>query len=202
MFTEDNPPLILSKIDATFINSSIVLDFGEHRLKSIAQLIIAVQAMEDELDYDGLQESDGWAYFWFGSRYHNDEADESQTAEDEIEHWLSRIKYHWKYARYHEKTSVLSFGKYVGRQIDWVLENGFDYLEYCLREVDRFFLKKTYLLDICNQGCEFHTDTISGYLIKRAEAMAHLKVWNVVVQAHNSLPSPFNTNSRFGYEDD
>lgn len=70
--------------------------------------------------------------------------------DEEEEYWSDAVNHYFKFVRHHKSSSILDFGKYSGKEISWLVENDFDYFEFCIREVDRFFINKDYLIDLSN----------------------------------------------------
>lgn len=187
MFSEDNLPPILSKISQEYLTHLIVQDFDVYRLNEIERLEAEINEYHQLENYSSISITQRHMLDLFGH------GDDWASREHEIEYWIGKADFYFKFCRFNKKDSILSFGKYNGLTLGWVAENDFDYLEYCMRTVDRFFLNRTYLIELCNQNYLFSSETVSDYRVKRTENIAHIKVHNAAVRAHDALNSPYLT---------
>ena len=118
-----------------------------------------------------------------------------------ITYWLEKYNYYYKFVRSNDADDILTFGKYEGKTVQNIVDADFDYFQFCLREVDRFFCKGKYLIDLSNAGLIFDKETIDGYAKKEIERRSYdhfMQVWEDVMDA--SAPSSFSSNND-DYED-
>ena len=190
MFSKDNLPPIVNEIDQDYLSCTIVRDFGKGRLNGIFKIEQEIDNCYKLKDYDGAGHKQRDILECFD--YYIENKDYGwRSREHEIEHWINKTSYYIKSCYGYKKDYILSLDRHNGCTIEWIIKNDFDYIVYCMETIDKFFIDGYYLIDLCNSGYFFNSQTIVKYRVKRIELVAHIKVHHAASIAQEACNSPY-----------